>query len=248
MSWPPGGEVVSNHGRRGGEGKGKGVQTHRLDLVGRHCVVALQSCRHIEDFATVEEAVTRRNHTSAGELISGQEVELRLGNGLSQNLFSNTRLRHALQSLDSLQGTLTDRHRRASDLNSEETSVAVGQVLGNDLSAGGSSRSLCEETEARSPFDAGLTAEESGQDSNVGFVGGQVVAWEGDDHGVSTRQRGSLLTTIVLRGLGEERKGALGGGILNVPEEGLDPLAQAGLCSSVGNNRNVRLSVNTLGK
>lgn len=194
----------------------------------------------------MEEAITRRNHTGAGELISRQEVELRLGDRLSEDLLGDAKLRHTLQSLDSLHSTLTGRHGRASHLNGEETSVTVGQVLSNNLGARGIGRSLGENAEARSPLDARLAAKQSAQDSDVGFVGGEVGAGEGDNHSIGTGQRSSLLTTIVLRWLGEERQRAVGGRSLDIPEERLDPLAQAGLAGAVGDNRDVRLGIDTL--
>lgn len=195
----------------------------------------------------MDQAVTRRNHTSASQLVGGQEVELGLSNGLGQNLLGGARLSNALQGLDSLLGALAHRSCGASDLDGQETSVGVGEVLGQDGGALGGSRCLGEEAEAGSPLDAGLTAEQSGEDGNIGLVGVQVGAGESDDQGVAAGQGGPLLTTVVLGCLGVQLETAGRRG-RDVPEEGLDPLGQAGLSGSVGNDGDVLLGVDGLGK
>lgn len=223
------------------------TRTYRLDLVSSHRLVALKSLRDLEDLATVDQAITRRNDSSASQLVGGQKVELGLGDGLGQDLGGDTRLSNALDSLDSLLSALAHCRGGTGDLDGQETGIGVGEVLSLDGSTLGGSGSLGEEAEAGRPLDAGLTAEQGGEDGSLGLVGMQVGAGECDDQGVGAGKRRALLTTVVLGSLGVqlETAGRRGWDVL---EEGLNPLGQVGLGGTVGNDRDVGLGVDGLGE
>lgn len=222
-------------------------RTYCLDLLSSHRLVALQSTSNLKDLATVNQAVARRNHTRASQFVGRQQVELRLGNGLGQNVLGDTRLSNALDSLNSLLSTLANSSRRSRNLDREQAGVGVCQVLGHNGGARGGSGGLRQQGEARRPLDVGLAAKEGRQDGKVGLVGGEVETGESEDQSIGASERRALLAAVVLGGLGEELERACrrGGDVL---EERLDPLRQVCLGGAIGNDSDIGLGVNSRGK
>lgn len=191
----------------------------------------------------MDQVGTGVDDANTANLAAGKESELGLGNSLDQNLLGDTALSNALERLDGSLGSLLDGRGLAVDLDGEETSIRVGVVGGLGLGTGGGS--LGQEGEAGRPLDGGLAAEETGKDGSLGAAGTEGGTGESDNNRVLADGGDALLTTVVLGGDVVEGAGALGRDGL---EEGLDPLLEAVLAGTVGDNGDVGLGVGSGGK
>lgn len=182
--------------------------------------------------------------SSAG-LAAREEVKSRLGDGLDDVLLGNRAVNDALESLDGLLGDLGNRRSGTGDLDGEETSIGVGDVGSGRASARSRGSDLGQKAETRRPLDAGFTAKEAGEDSDLGLAGAEGSAGESNDDRVGALLGDTSLAAVVLGG----RLGNLGFGCRrHALEEGLNPPGQTRLTGTVSDNGDVGLGVGSLSK